>query len=105
MDLLRLYQTVGWLAEGADPKDRGPGDALVALAADALMAARHLEPERGVVTRRMLQASARNCDAVSRTTQSRSCFVHLAVVGRVACSSSLLRLQDLACLCDHLTEG
>ena len=66
VELLRLYQTVGWLAEGADPKDRGPGDALVALAADTLMAARHLDPDRGAVTRRMLQARTplRSCLSV-----------------------------------------
>ena len=55
MELLRLYQTVQWLAEGADPKDRGAGDALVTLAAEALMASRHLQPDRPAVMRRLLQ--------------------------------------------------
>ena len=55
LEMLRLYQTYGWLAAGADPKDRGPGDQLVPLAAATLMAARHLEPSRPAVLRRMLQ--------------------------------------------------
>ena len=70
MELLRLYQTVGWLAEGADPKDRGAGDALVALAADALMAARHLDRDRGAVTRRMLQARG-HCGAIAVSNASK----------------------------------
>jgi hypothetical protein len=59
VELLRLYQTVQWLAEGADPKDRGAGDLLVTLAADALMASRHLQPDRAAVTRRLLQARSK----------------------------------------------
>ena len=64
LEMLRLYQTYGWLAEGADPKDRGPGDQLVPLAAATLMAARHLDPDRPAVLRRMLQV--RQASSLSR---------------------------------------
>ena len=55
LQMLRLYKSYTWLAAGADPKDRGPGDELVSLAASTLMSARHLDPSRPAILRRMLQ--------------------------------------------------
>lgn len=55
LQMLRLYKSYTWLAAGADPKDRGPGDELVSLAASTLMSSRHLDPSRPAILRRMLQ--------------------------------------------------
>lgn len=54
--LLSAYAAAAPLADGLDPRDGGPGDALVGLAADALLAPRAAAPDRAAVLRAMLQA-------------------------------------------------
>lgn len=53
--LLATYAAALPLSEGLDPRDRGPGDALVGLAADALLAPLAAGAGRRATLRAMLQ--------------------------------------------------
>lgn len=53
--LLGVYADAAPLSEGLDPRDRGAGDELVGLAADALLAPRAAGADRTATLRAMLQ--------------------------------------------------